>query len=1006
MMWAILLFLLVMLVHVFASSAPLNPWLYPYYLVTLVFPSTVFMLGLSFFVLSAMRRAFVSIIILFASAWATVSLSGESLGGILNFSGLTLPNEYSEITGFAAVVPYLSQRLGWLLVGVGLFFFSILFCKRLENRSGERRVIGRRACVILLLGVSCLVAVQGIYTQKYARRTRFAEVYNRHVNHDKLYLLSQELDVTPDGCRLKGLSRMRLLNDGEDTLSDFLLYLNPGLEVKSLKVSGINTSFRRDNQVIVVERSVSAGDTIRVEIEYEGGIDEEVFYLDVQEKELKDTWSHLRDLCLCPPGKRYAYLEDSQVLLNPEGLWYPVTVPPVNPASPYIVEKNFTDYKLIVHGVKDRTVISQGERHCLGESVVFHNNYPLPGISLCIGDYERRYLRVGSIDYELFLFRGHGIFVEGYEDVLDALPGYISDELETSLEYDFGKKYPFKRLLLIETPGTFATYYRNQRGASEYVQPEIVYFPERFSLSWKDRWTLNRESKEQAGNFLGGEKGMKLYEIGFIVLNYLRAESRVMRHSSLRSGLGRLTFCPLESKSGNNLFSIGSLYTDYVYYFHSLDYPVMETILNSLARSSFKPGGTYSYTVGNYRKGIRFLNTRSLEEAFLSPGIGSALMRRLVILKTDELFSLFNLQGVSANELTKFLREYTSRKNFCRIDLKELNLDMKGTLGTDFMDILPGWYYQNRLPVFVIKDIETRRTCTTENIYDFKNYITQFIFTIYNDSDTDGIVTLSYNPQLVTGTFRDYVYRIPAREGKKIVRTVHGRCFDPVLKLGLSQNYPSEFPLEEFLVPSSLIDTTSHDEKVYKEDVFSPEEIVVDNTDPGFSYNMPELSFIKRWKRKRQEQVAAEKDIVFFDKLNFDWQIRINETAYGTPARTAIARQVTNSGDKVSWSAKIDREGYYEVSVYFPPGLIKYTGSHVKSANTAGASFSQYYTIERNGKLKESSIEISGQPGWVSIGRFYCTPGMIRVSLLDKGIFGQLIWADAVKWRYLGDKNE
>ena len=119
-----------------------------------------------------------------------------------------------------------------------------------------------------------------------------------------------------------------------------------------------------------------------------------------------------------------------------------------------------------------------------------------------------------------------------------------------------------------------------------------------------------------------------------------------------------------------------------------------------------------------------------------------------------------------------------------------------------------------------------------------------------------------------------------------------------------------------------------------------------------------------------------------------------------------MACSVSNSGDGVSWSAGIDREGYYEISVYIPPGLIKYTGSHVKSDNTTKPSFSQYYTIECNGELKETSIEISGQPGWTSIGKFYCVPGTMCVSLLNKGIPGQLIWADAVRWKYLGAKDE
>ncbi|WP_294140839.1 hypothetical protein [uncultured Sanguibacteroides sp.] len=1009
MIWAMVLFFIGMLVQVFTSKAPFNPWLYFYYLITLVFPAMVFMLGLSFFVFAILRHAFAAILILFACIWATISLSGESWAGILNFSGLTLPNEYSGITGFVAVVPYLLQRLGWLSVGVGLFFCSILFCKRLENRLGERKVVGKRALAIVLLGVGCLMTVWGIYTEKYIRRDCYAAVYNRYADREKLYLLSQELEITPEGDRLKGLSRMKLMNETGEILSDFLLYLNPKLKVKSLTVKGNNVSFRREKQVIIVEKNVSPGDTLHVEMEYEGGIDEEVFYLDVPEKELRNTWNWSYKQNLCPSGKRYAYLENNQVLLNPEGLWYPVTVPPVNPASPYIVEKNFTDYKLIVHDSKDRTVISQGECQRLGESVVFDNDYFLPGISLCIGGYEGRQLSVDTIGYEFFLFKGHGIFVEAYEDVLDALPDFLSFQIKTLFELKFNRKYPFRRLIFVETPRAFATYYRNQRGGSEYVQPEIIFFPESMPPRWKDRWALNKDIHERQENYFGGGKEMKLHEIQSLLLNTLWVESMPIDYSPLKREVDRLTFRSSKPVKTSNPFFVAPLFYNYVYSFYSLDYPIIETIFNSMVKNSFDPAvAAFSFNISNYREGIRFLNAHSLKEAFGDSRIKPELMSRLVNLKTDELFTFFNFFGISTDELATYLREYISRKHFSRIDLREISREMKYALGIDLMEILSGWYHQSCLPSFIVKDIQMRRISPTGHLYDYSNDITQFIFTVYNNSEVDGFVSLSYSPESGSRVSRNYVYRIPEGEGRTITRTVYGKCFDPVLKLNLSQNYPAEFSFGGYQSSSPLIDTMSREKKISKEELFPPEEVIVDNADDGFSYGERKLSLTERWRRERQKKVAQEKDWTSFDRLNPDWQIILDNAAYGYPVRTSVVRLVANSGSKVSWTTELEREGYYEISVYIPPGIIKRAGSYMKSFkdNNAISRFSQYYTIERNGELKESSIEISDQPGWVSIGRCYCTPGVIRVSLLDKGITEQFVCADAVKWRYLGAKNE
>ena len=52
-------------------------------------------------------------------------------------------------------------------------------------------------------------------------------------------------------------------------------------------------------------------------------------------------------------------------------------------------------------------------------------------------------------------------------------------ELKEQTEEVMGKSYPYRRFVLTEVPITFASYYRNDRLKSEFIQPEIVFFPER-----------------------------------------------------------------------------------------------------------------------------------------------------------------------------------------------------------------------------------------------------------------------------------------------------------------------------------------------------------------------------------------------------------------------------------------------------------------------------------------------------------------------------------------------
>ena len=103
-------------------------------------------------------------------------------------------------------------------------------------------------------------------------------------------------------------------------------------------------------------------------------------------------------------GKRFAFVGDDFTVLTPECLWYPVARPSVNPASPYDALPDFTSYSLQVASTDGRTVIAPGKRETKEGRVCFTGDIPLPGMGLCIGNFEKYDLVVDSTLYELYLF--------------------------------------------------------------------------------------------------------------------------------------------------------------------------------------------------------------------------------------------------------------------------------------------------------------------------------------------------------------------------------------------------------------------------------------------------------------------------------------------------------------------------------------------------------------------------------------------------------------------------
>ncbi|MFR4038002.1 MAG: hypothetical protein ACLTZT_09540 [Butyricimonas faecalis] len=116
--------------------------------------------------------------------------------------------------------------------------------------------------------------------------------------------------------------------------------------MSSIKEGGTDVTFERENQVIRVARRLLPGEEVEFLVEYRGGIDERVCYLDVD----FDKLFRLQSIPghSSTTGKRFAFMGDHFTVLTPECLWYPVARPSVNPASPYDALPDFTSYSLQV----------------------------------------------------------------------------------------------------------------------------------------------------------------------------------------------------------------------------------------------------------------------------------------------------------------------------------------------------------------------------------------------------------------------------------------------------------------------------------------------------------------------------------------------------------------------------------------------------------------------------------------------------------------------------------
>ena len=230
-------------------------------------------------------------------------------------------------------------------------------------------------------------------------------------------------------------------------------------------------------QIIRIEpkKPLSPGDSLEIDMQYAGNINENGCYPDKDPLSFDDNFK----IQVFTLRKRFAFLQRNFVCLTRESQWYPVSGTGYASVIPFRYEPDFTKYELTVRTSPGLIALSQGKESEPEKGIfTFKPEYPLPAIGLVIGNYRKFTVKVDSVEYSLYSIRGHEYFEPIFTEIADTIPALIRG-LKQEYEVSLGLKYPFKRFILAEVPVHFALDNAIYDYASDAVQPEMVLYPEK-----------------------------------------------------------------------------------------------------------------------------------------------------------------------------------------------------------------------------------------------------------------------------------------------------------------------------------------------------------------------------------------------------------------------------------------------------------------------------------------------------------------------------------------------
>ncbi|MDR0981904.1 MAG: hypothetical protein LBM07_01495 [Culturomica sp.] len=985
-----------MFVNVVVVASPFNPLYYLFYLFTISLPTLLMVLGLSFALMSVLRNQAITFILMLGFTGILLFYVKADVYCLFDLYGNELPAIFSDVTGHVNLDLYLRQRALYVFFGLGFIFLTIALMNRLPLRPWKTKVLVAVACMLFFIGTFESWLYVKHFEDIIEVRNYYREVYNQYADVPKAKVETNELVVERDGGALNVESRLTLLNDSLRDIDRIILYLNPTLDVKSITVDGEAVNFKREGQVVIAKREIAKNTSAVLTIRYRGVPDENVCYADIDD----DVYLKKPEFSDFFYGKRYIYVGDVLTLLTPEALWYPVTETPVNPSKPYVLRKNFTHYNLKYVNTGGKTVISQGDKKVFGDTVNFTNSQPLTGISLAVGDYETRSVTVDSVDYEINFFKGHDFFSKHFNLLQDTLPALIR-EVRNSTEISKNRDYLFSKFVMVETPIHFTTYVRNWKGYTEFVQPELVFMPERGVGTSSDFTAMTKRTKDwrrRDASLDDSEVQVQVFK-DYIKLTFLdEAGTQVLASAS----------------ADVNQRNVGAMFFDHTGFLYSEKYPVADIVINAMQNVSATDEQTMAWLFGGSAisdklRANMYLSDHSFSAALSDKNIKAPVLYELVKMKSLYL-KYYVLAQISNESFKKFLKETSKHYIFSEYPFSAFVKDFEKEYGINLSEFLEGWYNVDHTPIVEIEDVETYKVVKD----DFTKY--QLRFKVINRSPQDAVISVKVqsagggfgNSMSITVTSSggivvgngggtsaepDY-YIIPANSANEIKIINDDRPNSLSVNTNISGNIPMEYSYNFSRVDRETSDTAVGMFPVSMRFLNKNQgEIIVDNEDAGFKT----ISGNKKRALKEFFHEEDEDKYKTYSNWNqpYTWTATIGDKCYGLPVHSAVYKRKGDGRNKVEWQAELPEDNYYEISIW----NVKFDmGFNIGRRNRQGDANNHTYTITNNDNDVETvAIDINQEEnGWVSLGSFYLEKGDVIISLGDN-VSGGYVVADAVK---------
>lgn len=970
------------------KNTSVNWMSYLYYFLVISIPTLVFIMGLSFLVMSIIRNQAVTFVVLLGYVAISLFYLKGKFYYLFDYMAYNIPLTFSDFVGFGNLHTILIHRGMYFFLGLGFIFYTILLLKRLSHSEGMRIFALIFGTLSIAFGLFLGYQHVHVFLAKQNLRKELVRENDQYLGTPQVMVKSYDISLNHKGETIVCEAKLKVRNENKEAIPKVIFSLNPGLVLDQVTVDGKDQEFERKPEIIeLTGLSLHPGQRAEISFKYHGKIDEAACYLDIDDETLEASNHNF----MYQIDKRYAFITPNYVLLTRENNWYPIAGAGFGLKNKQWVSRQFSNYRLEVTTQPGLTPVSQGDMKEDGNKYIFTNSHAQSQISLAIGEYERMHKEIDGLSFNIYYRKGHDYFSSFFEEIKDTISPIIAETIQ-DFERTVDLYYPFQRFDLVEVPVQFYTYSRILTGAREQIQPEMVLYTEKGLLNREADFYGRMTQRDRHFGRGHNDENLTPQEKKIRILrNFLSTFTKEQDRPDFNRSQGELQVTETE-----NPFYAFPLFYNYVFYIRSNRWPVTDRVFEA-----YKKQSTDDPRMGFIRdlqgmsedeQGNLALLSHSFEQILDDPD-QKQIVDNVIQLKGQTLFSIIKRKA-SDDAFEDFLYDYLNHIKFSSSTIEDFNAALKKRFGIDLIPYMKNWFSSTKLPAFLIGNI------SAVNVLDDDQLKTMVKFKVSNTEDVEGIISVDFRIGGGGGRFGgmggqpETINKLVDLDGdqtKEVSFLLSGTPRGATINTLTSKNIPSEIRLPLDNIEEDKKAVPYEGEKVVDTPVRIAEdnEIILDNEDPGFKVRGNDEPSLLR-KLLIPEEKETEKYSGFSGwRPPRNWTLTTNSNFYGAYIRSAYYIRSGNGDKKAIWNVPIKEQGFYDVYAY-----IYKDNSHRRHQGNTGE---YHFIVHHDDGDEEATIDLkTAEDGWNHLGGYYFSPDTAVIELTDQSE-ARMVVADAVK---------